>query len=215
MAAAGAQDQPGREASQEHVRALPGVCCATRMSHGGKLSRDPGVLGGMRFTALFALLAVAAVLAACGSGSSYGGGSNKNSSTSASTSAAKSDVVASAKKAKVGDVIVDAQGRTLYRFTAEAQGVPVCTAACVGTWPPAIVANAAGLPKHVATVKRPDGGKLQLTYDGHPLYRYAGDQSKADANGEGVGGQWFVLKAGASASQSQPAKPAGKSSYGY
>ena len=53
-----------------------------------------------------------------------------------------------------------------------------------------------GLPEHVATVKRPDGGKLQLTYDGHPLYRYAGDQSKADANGEGVGGQWFVVKPG-------------------
>jgi predicted lipoprotein with Yx(FWY)xxD motif len=47
----------------------------------------------------------------------------------------------------------------------------------------------------VATVRRPGGGRLQLTYDGHPLYRYAGDQSKADAKGEGVGGQWFVVKA--------------------
>jgi predicted lipoprotein with Yx(FWY)xxD motif len=170
----------------------------------------------MRFTALFALLAVAAVLAACGSGSSYGGGSsNKSSSSSSGASAAKSDVVTNAKKAKVGDVIVDAQGRTLYRFTAEAQGVPVCTGACVGTWPPAVVANAAGLPKHVATVKRPDGGKLQLTYDGHPLYRYAGDQSTADANGEGVGGQWFVLKAGGAA-KSQPEQPASaKGNYGY
>ena len=102
--------------------------------------------------------------------------------------------MASAKKAKVGSVIVDAQGRTLYRFTAEAQGLPVCTGACVSTWPPAVVAAASGLPKHVATVKRPDDGRLQLTYDGHPLYRYAGDRSKADANGEGVGGQWFVVK---------------------
>ena len=173
----------------------------------------------MRITALLALLAMAAVLAACGSGSSYGGGSNKNSSTPASASAAKSDVVASAKKAKVGDVIVDAQGRTLYRFTAEAQGVPVCTGACVGTWRPALASGTSGLPKHVATVKRPDGGKLQLTYDGHPLYRYAGDQSKADANGEGVGGQWFVLKAGgaaSSAAKSQPAKPDTKGyNYGY
>ena len=171
----------------------------------------------MRFTALFALLAVAAVLAACGSGSSYGGGSSgKSSSSPSGASAAKSDVVTKAKKAKVGNVIVDAQGRTLYRFTAEAQGVPVCTGACVGTWPPAVVANAAGLPKHVATVKRPDGGKLQLTYDGHPLYRYAGDQSTADANGEGVGGQWFVLKAGGGASQSKPAQPSGaKGNYGY
>jgi predicted lipoprotein with Yx(FWY)xxD motif len=164
----------------------------------------------MRLTALLALLAVSAVLAACGS--SYGGSDNKS---SGSKSAATSDVVASAKKAKVGSVIVDAQGRTLYRFTAEAQGVPVCTGACVGTWPPALAGSATGLPEHVATVKRPDGGKLQLTYDGHPLYRYAGDQSKADANGEGVGGQWFVLKASAGAAQSRPAQPAGKSSYGY
>jgi predicted lipoprotein with Yx(FWY)xxD motif len=168
----------------------------------------------MRLITLLALLAVSAVLAACG-GSSYGGSSGNGSASSAAGSDATSAVVTSAKKAKVGSVIVDAQGRTLYRFTAEAQGVPVCTGACVGTWPPAIVTAASGLPKHVATVKRPDGGKLQLTFDGHPLYRYAGDQSKADANGEGVGGQWFVVKAGAGATQAQPTKPAGKSSYGY
>jgi predicted lipoprotein with Yx(FWY)xxD motif len=135
----------------------------------------------MRISALLALLAVSAVLVACGSGSSGG---------------AESTVVASAKKAKVGSVLVDARGRTLYRFTAEAQGLPVCTGACVGTWSPALAATASGLPKHVATVKRPDGGKLQLTYDGHPLYRYTGDRSKGDANGEGVGGQWYVVKAG-------------------
>lgn len=135
----------------------------------------------MRISASLALLAVSALLAACGSGSSNG---------------SESTVVASAEKAKVGSVLVDAEGRTLYRFTAEAQGLPVCTGACVGTWTPALAGTASGLPKHVATVKRPDGGKLQLTYDGHPLYRYAGDRSKADANGQGVGGQWYVVKAG-------------------
>jgi predicted lipoprotein with Yx(FWY)xxD motif len=163
----------------------------------------------MRLTALLALLAVSAVLAACGSGSSYGGGSKSDSSGS---SDAKSAVVSSADKAKVGSVIVDAQGRTLYRFTAEAQGVPVCTGDCVGTWPPALASSATGLPKHVATVKRPDGGQLQLTYDGHPLYRYAGDQSKADANGEGVGGQWYVVKAGGGDSQQSSGA---KGSFGY
>lgn len=166
----------------------------------------------MRITALLALLAVSAVLAACGSGSSYGGASSTSGSSSSGSSAAGgagSAAVTSAKKAKVGSVIVDARGRTLYRFTAEAQGVPVCTGACVGTWPPALASTASGLPKHVATVKRPDGGKLQLTYDGHPLYRYAGDQSNADANGQGVGGQWFVLRAGgtAGAAASKSAQP--------
>jgi predicted lipoprotein with Yx(FWY)xxD motif len=170
----------------------------------------------MRITALLALLAASVVLAACGSGSSSGGGSDKSSTSSSGSTGTRSAVVSSADKAKVGSVIVDAQGRTLYRFTAEAQGVPVCTGECVGTWPPALAASASGLPKHVATVKRPDGGKLQLTYDGHPLYRYAGDQTKADANGEGVGGQWFVVKAGGGDSKSQPEQPAGsKGNYGY
>jgi predicted lipoprotein with Yx(FWY)xxD motif len=154
---------------------------------------------GMR---LLPLLAVALVLAACGSSS----GDKK-------TGNAAKAVVASAQKAKVGRVIVDAQGRTLYRFTAEAQGRPVCTGACVATWPPATVSAAAGLPAHVATVRRPDGGKLQLTYDGHPLYRYAGDRSAADANGEGVGGQWYAVKAagGGGGTTTQDSKR----SYGY
>jgi predicted lipoprotein with Yx(FWY)xxD motif len=140
----------------------------------------------MRTTALLALLAVSAVLAACGSGASR---------STSSGAATKSTVVASATKPKVGSVVVDVQGRTLYRFTAEAEGLPVCTGACVETWRPLLARTTSGLPEHVATVKRPDGGQLQLTYDGHPLYRYAGDQSKADANGEGVGGQWYVVKA--------------------
>ncbi len=154
----------------------------------GKLSGRRGILGGMRLAALLALPAVSVVLAACGSGSSHGGAT--------STSGAGPAVVTSARKAKVGSVIVDAQGRTLYRFTAEAEGLPVCTGACVATWLPALASTASGLPKHVATVRRPDGGGLQLTYDGHPLYRYAGDRSKADVNGEGVGGQWYVVRTG-------------------
>ena len=142
----------------------------------------------MRITGPVALLAVSAVLAACGSSSGGGSGASGSSSSGA--------VVASANKPKVGSVVVDARGRTLYHFTAEAEGVPVCTGACVGTWSPALATSASGLPEHVATVRRPDGGRLQLTYDGHPLYRYAGDRSKADAKGEGVGGQWYAVKAG-------------------
>jgi predicted lipoprotein with Yx(FWY)xxD motif len=155
---------------------------------------------------LLALLAFALVLGACGSSSSSSTSGDK------STGNAATAIVASAQKAKVGRVIVDAQGRTLYRFTAEAQGRPVCTGACVDTWPPATVGAARGLPAHVATVKRDDGA-LQLTYDGHPLYRYAGDSSKADAKGEGVGGQWYVVKAGGGGG-SQAAQPSG-SKYGY
>jgi predicted lipoprotein with Yx(FWY)xxD motif len=134
---------------------------------------------------LLGLAVLALILAGCGSSSADGGGAGD----------AKAPV-ASADKAKIGRVIVDAQGFTLYRFTAEAQGRPVCTGACAKTWPPATVSRGNGLPDHVATVDRPDGGGLQLTYDGHPLYRYAGDHSADDANGQGVGGQWYAVKAG-------------------
>jgi predicted lipoprotein with Yx(FWY)xxD motif len=139
----------------------------------------------MKLFAPVVALVLALALAACGS-------SENKSGSGGGQSASK--IVSSADKAKVGRVVVDAEGRTLYRFTAEAQGRPVCSGSCVSTWPPATVTSASGLPAHVATVKRDDGA-LQLTYDGHPLYRYAGDGSTADANGEGVGGQWYAIKA--------------------
>jgi predicted lipoprotein with Yx(FWY)xxD motif len=154
---------------------------------------------------LLPVLAIAAALAACGSSSDDGGGS-----------ASAKAPVSTAKKAKVGQVIVDAEGRTLYRFTAEAQGRPVCTGSCVDTWPPATVQDDGGLPDHVAAVKRPDGGGLQLTYDGHPLYRYSGDRSTADAKGEGVGGQWYVVKDGANDStRGGGTTQENKRNYGY
>jgi predicted lipoprotein with Yx(FWY)xxD motif len=158
---------------------------------------------------LLPVLAIAALLAACGS-SSHGDGGGAQSATAKSP-------VSSANKSRVGQVVVDAEGRTLYRFTAEAQGRPVCTGACVDTWPPATVQADGGLPDHVATVRRPDGGGLQLTYDGHPLYRYSGDRSKADVNGDGVGGQWYAVKAdGGSGTDAGTSSTApSKRTYGY
>jgi predicted lipoprotein with Yx(FWY)xxD motif len=149
------------------------------------------------------VIALSLALAACGSSDDKGGGGESKAP------------VSSADKARVGRVIVDAQGRTLYRFTAEAQGRPVCTGACLKTWPAALVRGDSDLPDHVATVKRPDGGGLQLTYDGHPLYRYAGDHSADDANGEGVGGQWYVVKAGGESGGGGTATQERKRDYGY
>jgi predicted lipoprotein with Yx(FWY)xxD motif len=154
---------------------------------------------------LLGLAALALTLAACGSSSDDGSGS-----------AGAKAPVSSADKAKVGRVIVDAQGFTLYRFTAEAQGRPVCTGSCAKTWPPATVTGDGDLPDHVATVDRPDGGGRQLTYDGHPLYRYAGDKTADDANGEGVGGQWYVVKAsGDDGGGGRTSTQESKRSYGY
>ena len=77
---------------------------------------------------LLAPAVLALILAGCGSSSDDGGGAGD----------AKAPV---ASADKVGRVIVDAQGFTLYRFTAEAQRRPVCTGACAKTGPPATVST--------------------------------------------------------------------------
>jgi hypothetical protein len=70
-----------------------------------------------------------------------------------------------------------------------------------------------------ASITRDDGAK-QLTYNGQPLYRYAGDKSPGQTNGDGIGGVWFVASVTAQATSA--ASPASTSSadggsgyYGY
>lgn len=138
----------------------------------------------MRALPLLGALA-ALVAAGCGSGSD-------GTSSPATAAGSPSGAVASAAKADVGRVLVDAQGMTLYRFTAERDGRIACTGDCTTTWPPAPAPSDGELGAGVGTVERADGTR-QLTYGGAPLYRYAGDHSPADARGDGVNGTWFAV----------------------
>jgi hypothetical protein len=61
--------------------------------------------------------------------------------------------------------------------------------------------SSSALPGKVGTVVRPDGTE-QLTYDGMPLYTYAGDTKPAQASGQGVEGVWFAVTPSGSASPS-------------
>src|SRR5512132_4394411 len=87
-----------------------------------------------RLLAILAIAPLVLALAACGS-SSYGGGSSTSSQSSAASSSPA--VLMVATKAKVGPILVDAQGRMLYRFTADHDGKSTCTGACATAWPPA------------------------------------------------------------------------------
>src|SRR4051794_41597656 len=86
----------------------------------------------------------------------------------------------------LGKVLADAKGRTLYVFDGGA-----CTGACAAAWPPLLTA---GKPTGVAKLgtKRLGSGKLQVTYAGKPLYRYAVDRSPGEVNGASVA-HWFAL----------------------
>ena len=104
-----------------------------------------------------------------------------------------------ADRGSLGSIIVDAQDRTLYLFARDTGGKSACSGACEESWPPLRAGGkpvaGAGLTGRLATVARSDGAP-QITYDGHPLYRFAADQKPGDTNGQGVnefGGLWFTV----------------------
>jgi predicted lipoprotein with Yx(FWY)xxD motif len=106
------------------------------------------------------------------------------------------------RSTRLGKVLVDARGHTLYLFKKDSGTKSACLGACATAWPPL---RATGKPtvaggakaSLVATTKRPDG-KPQVTYHGHPLYRFKGDSKPGDVNGQGLNGfgaHWYAVSA--------------------
>jgi predicted lipoprotein with Yx(FWY)xxD motif len=125
------------------------------------------------------------------------------------TSAATTVAVASSG---LGRVLVDGRGRTLYLFGKDKQGKSACAGKCVVFWPPLItwgrpLATAGANASLLSTTKRADG-RLQVTYNHHPLYTFVKDTGKGQTNGEGLdvfGAKWWaVLAAGAKSARRVP-----------
>jgi predicted lipoprotein with Yx(FWY)xxD motif len=104
------------------------------------------------------------------------------SAAAAGKSVAKEGTVESLGKT----VLTNNSGRTLYTLSVEKRGHFICTGSCLGTWHPLVVP--AGTkptgPVALGTVKRPDG-RTQVTFEGRPLYSFAGDSKPGEAKGEG------------------------------
>jgi predicted lipoprotein with Yx(FWY)xxD motif len=104
----------------------------------------------------------------------------------------------SVRSTQLGDVLVDAQGRTLYGFTNDTNGTSTCMGACATSWPALTVAAGwtAGTGVDAATFHTvADGTQSQLVAGRWPLYRFAGDSQPGDVNGQGSLGKWFVVRA--------------------
>jgi predicted lipoprotein with Yx(FWY)xxD motif len=170
-----------------------------------------------RTTYAFALLAIAAALAIAGCGSSsnssnesggaYGGGNSTSSEKTTSGSEAASGggsvaVLTVASAPKVGPVLVDSEGFTVYDFHKDKGTTSSCYGGCAKVWPPV---TTEGAPKtgegatsaKLGTTKRSDG-TVQVTYAGHPLYTYVADKKPGEVNGNdfsSFGAQWYALKA--------------------
>lgn len=171
--------------------------------------------------ALLALLAV--VIAGCGGGSSttsegesgtkesassessagtkgtgYGGSESK--STGSESGGGKVAVI-SLGHTKVGMVLVDSDGMTLYDFHKDKGTKSSCYGPCEQAWPPVTtegeptVGNGASASK-LGITKRKDG-TAQVVYAGHPLYTFVEDKKPGEANGNDTsafGAQWYALK---------------------
>jgi predicted lipoprotein with Yx(FWY)xxD motif len=120
----------------------------------------------------------------------------------------------------LGRILVDGRGRTLYLFEKDKHGRSSCAGRCASFWPPLI---ASGRPLAIAgakasllgTTKRGDG-RLQVTYNHHPLYMFVKDTRKGQTNGEAVdafGAEWYAVSpAGAKVEKKGDPAPGG---YGY
>src|SRR5262249_38739913 len=102
----------------------------------------------------------------------------------------------------LGKILVDARGHSLYLFEKDKSGKSACSGMCATYWPPLItsgkpVAGTGVKASLLGTTKRSDG-RMQVTYNHHPLYTFALDKAKGQTKGQNLdefGAEWYVLSA--------------------
>jgi predicted lipoprotein with Yx(FWY)xxD motif len=105
-------------------------------------------------------------------------------------------------KTRIGRILVDSKGITLYDFVKDKGTTSACYGACAALWPPLTtkgkpVAGRGVRASLLGTTKRKDG-KLEVMYGGHPLFYFVTDRKPGQTTGQGVsqfGGPWWVISA--------------------
>jgi predicted lipoprotein with Yx(FWY)xxD motif len=106
------------------------------------------------------------------------------------------------KVGKLGVILVNGKGRTLYMFVPDKQRRVTCKGQCAVIWPPLKIkagvrptAGGAAKKSLLGTDKNPGGGRV-VTYNRWPLYTYITDSKPGQAKGQAIklnGGYWYVL----------------------
>jgi predicted lipoprotein with Yx(FWY)xxD motif len=142
-------------------------------------------------------------LAACGSygttgGGSYGGGSTNPPAptTGGSNSSAVIQTATVTVKGQPETVLTNAQGLTLYYFTADSATQSAVSGNLAKIWPPLLSTGSGGPTSSTSLTGKlsvqTDVNGNQIEYNGHPLYSFSGDTAPGQTNGEGITGMWFV-----------------------
>jgi predicted lipoprotein with Yx(FWY)xxD motif len=146
-------------------------------------------------------VAAGLLVAACGSAAAQSSGSQSSGSQAsapASSGTASATVIAS--HAGSGGTFLTDGGRAVYLWNADAMNKSNCSGACAGAWPPVmatgkVTASNGAKPSDLGTIARSGGGR-QVTYNGHPLYFFAGDSGPGQTNGQGndgFGAKWWLV----------------------
>lgn len=91
-----------------------------------------------------------------------------------------------------GRKILSKDGLTVYTFDNDLSSESSCYDACAKAWPPVLAVAGEALGQEMGLTTRKDGTQ-QLTYDGAPIYFFAGDGVEGDINGDGLGGVWHII----------------------
>ena len=106
----------------------------------------------------------------------------------------------SLRTTKLGPILVNARGHTLYMFAKDRNGKSSCSGSCAKFWPPSLQRGKAtagpGVKKSLIGTTKRSNGSVQLTYNKHPLYTFALDKKSGQTNGEGqlaFGARWYAV----------------------
>jgi predicted lipoprotein with Yx(FWY)xxD motif len=164
-------------------------------------------------------VAAGLLAAACGTAA----GSTTAGSTPAGTPASNGSTTATVIESHAGSAgsfLTNSSGRAVYLWAADSMNKSTCSGACAGAWPPVttmgkVTAADGAKAADLGTITRSDGSK-QVTYDGQPLYYFAGDSGAGQTNGQGsdsFGAKWWlVAPAGTKITVADAAAGAGNSS---
>ncbi len=121
---------------------------------------------------------------------------------SVARSATRTTGSVSLSKTKLGLILVNSRGHTLYMFAKDRNGKSACSGSCAKFWPPSLQrvkpTAGSGVKASLLGTTRRSNGSLQLTYNKHPLYSFALDKRAGQTNGEGnlaFGAKWYAVSA--------------------
>ena len=125
------------------------------------------------------------------------------------TAADPGQAIVSLRQTSLGDILVGAEGRTLYLFTSDKDANSTCYEGCAEYWPPLTTEGTPlggdGIDRTKLGISARVDGTTMVTFNGHPLYYFVKDGTAGDVAGQGYNNVWYVLDAKGNAITSQVA----------